>query len=83
MRMRQARPNSHIVAISVSPRQFRRAQTQPALALVIIKVLFLVGGIYVLRDIAENLKGQQLRKDELLAQLAKDCIVQLPKTENK
>jgi len=59
-------------------------KTQPlALALVVINVLFLVGGIYVLRDIAENLKGQQLRKDELLAQLAKDCIVQLPSKPDK
>jgi hypothetical protein len=57
-------------------------KTQPlALALVVINVLFLVGGIFVLRDIAENLKGQQLRKDELLAQLAKDCIVKLPQTD--
>ena len=55
-------------------------KTQPlALALVVINVLFLLGGIFVLRDIAENLRGQQLRKDELLAQLAKDCIVQVPK----
>ena len=57
-------------------------KTQPlALALVVINVLFLVGGIFVLRDIAENLNGQQLRKDELLAQLAKDCIVKLPQTD--
>jgi hypothetical protein len=52
-----------------------------ALALVVINILFLLGGIFVLRDIAENLRGQQLRKDELLAQLAKDCIVKLPQTD--
>lgn len=57
-------------------------KTQPlALALVVINVLFLLGGGYILHDIADNLKGQQLRKDDLLAQLAKDCIVTLPKKE--
>jgi hypothetical protein len=50
-----------------------------ALALIVINVLFLVGGIWVLHDIALNLKGQQERKDQLLAELAKDCIVSAPK----
>jgi hypothetical protein len=52
-----------------------------ALALIIINVLFLIGGGYILHDVGENLRGQQLRKDELLAQLAKDCIVTMPKKE--
>jgi hypothetical protein len=39
-------------------------------------VLFLIGGGYILHDIGENL---QPRKDEPLAQLAKDCIASRPR----
>ncbi|MBO4221935.1 hypothetical protein [Bradyrhizobium neotropicale] len=54
-------------------------KSQPlALALVVVNVLFLVGGAYILDNIAENLKGQQLRKDELLADLAKRCVIPSP-----
>lgn len=41
------------------------------LALVVVNVLFLIGGAYGLREISVSVA----RKDQLLAELAKDCIV--------
>jgi hypothetical protein len=39
-------------------------KSQPlALALVVINVLFLAGGIWIMHDIADSVRGQQLRKE--------------------
>ncbi|MFH0298339.1 hypothetical protein AAFX91_14070 [Bradyrhizobium sp. 31Argb] len=57
-------------------------KSQPlALALVVVNVLFLLGGGYILHDIAQNLKGQQERKDMLLADLARRCITASPQKQ--
>jgi hypothetical protein len=56
-------------------------KSQPlALALIVINLMFLAGGIWIMHDIADSVRAQQLRKDQLLAELAKDCIVVTPKS---
>jgi hypothetical protein len=58
-------------------------KSQPlALALVIINVLFLLGGLYALHDLAQAMRVRDERKDQLLAELAKDCIIVPPKKES-
>jgi hypothetical protein len=52
-----------------------------ALALIVINVLFLLGGLYALHDLAQAMRVREERKDNLLAQLAKDCIITVPKKE--
>ena len=65
------------MVIRVSRAIIDSLKSQPlALALVIVNVMFLIGGTYILGSIAENLSGQQLRKDQLLASLAKSCLEQ-------
>ncbi|MCA1455916.1 hypothetical protein I6F35_22375 [Bradyrhizobium sp. BRP22] len=54
-------------------------KSQPlALALVIVNVLFLLGGGYVAHNFMHALGEATLRKDALLADLAKRCIVPSP-----
>ena len=54
-------------------------KSQPlALALVVINVLFLLGGGYVLHDIADAQRASMLRKDQLLADLAERCLYAPP-----
>jgi len=56
-------------------------KSQPlALALVVINVLFLLAGVWFLHTIAGNSSAAAVRRDALMTQLAKDCIV-APKPE--
>jgi hypothetical protein len=53
-------------------------KAQPlALALVMVNLLFLVAGGFALHELG----GSMLRKDELLAKLAENCMVQAPKAD--
>jgi hypothetical protein len=54
-------------------------KSQPlALALVVVNVLFLVGGSYVASSFMKELGNASLRKDELLADMAKRCLYATP-----
>ena len=58
-------------------------KSQPlALALIVVNVLFLLGGLYALHDLAQAMRERETRKDQLLAELAKDCIIVPPKKES-
>lgn len=47
-----------------------------ALALVVVNLMFLVGGVYVLNDRRDS----NVRKDALIADLVKNCVVHQEKT---
>ncbi len=57
-------------------------KSQPlALALVIVNVLFLGGGLYSLHDLAQVMRDREVRKDQLMQELARDCIISKPKQD--
>lgn len=57
-------------------------KSQPlALALIVVNLLFLGAGAYVLNAVAGLGGAQNERKDALLSQLAKNCIIVTPKVE--
>ena len=50
-------------------------KSQPlALALVIINLLFLAGGVYIARDFFARLESSANRRDELVHELATRCL---------
>jgi hypothetical protein len=54
-------------------------KSQPlALALVVVNVLFLVGGMYTAHDFFGRLENAANRRDELVADLAKRCLYATP-----
>jgi hypothetical protein len=54
-------------------------KTQPlALALVIVNVLFLVGGAYIAHDFFARMESSSERKDQLLSDLASRCLYANP-----
>jgi hypothetical protein len=54
-------------------------KSQPlALALVIVNVLFLGGGGYIATAFMKEIGNASLRKDELLADMAKRCLYATP-----
>lgn len=54
-------------------------KSQPlALALVLINVLFLVGGGFVLHDIANRIEARNEKADARLSEALRHCVVPLP-----
>jgi hypothetical protein len=50
-------------------------KAQPlALALIVVNMLFLVAGSFVMYELAGTSAASMLRKDELLAKLAENCM---------
>jgi hypothetical protein len=59
-------------------------KSQPlAIALLVINILFLGTVIYVLREVAATTRARELHTSELLADLARRCIVPLPHQQER
>jgi hypothetical protein len=57
-------------------------KSQPlALALVLVNLMFLAGGIYVAKDFFQRLESASLRKDTMVEEMMKRCMASLPKED--
>jgi uncharacterized BrkB/YihY/UPF0761 family membrane protein len=52
-----------------------------ALALVIINVMFLAGGMWTAHDFFQRLESASLRKDTMVEEMMKRCMASLPKED--
>jgi hypothetical protein len=66
--------------IRIATRIVEGLKAQPlALALIVVNLMFIIGFSYMLREIGQSVT----RKDQLLSELAKDCMVSAPKGDRQ
>lgn len=47
-----------------------------ALALVVVNLMFLLAGLYILRELSASTRERETRRDELLASIVRDCTAE-------
>lgn len=59
-------------------------KTQPlALALVVVNVLFLIGGIWTAHDFFQRLESASLRKDKMMTEMVERCLMTMPPKQDR
>ena len=54
-----------------------------ALALIVVNLMFLAGGMYTAHDFFQRLESASLRKDNMVSEMMERCMASLPKEQRQ